>query len=157
MKLQQPEEVEDKYAVFAMIFMLSNRLQTIGDSFFTEVSTKQWFVLLILQIMDGYSPTLNELSDAIGSSHQNVKQLVLKLENKGYVEISKDDEDARRLRIKATSKTNELNSAYEKKSELFLNQLFGSLKEEDLSVTKHVMTSLINILERMEKDYVRKE
>lgn len=154
MKLQ-PQDADDKHVIFALIFMLSNQLQTIGDSFFEEVSTKQWFVLLVLGIMNDYSPTLNELSEAVGSSHQNVKQLVLKLEQKGYVEVSKDEADARRLRIKLTPKSIEFQKDYNDKSQNFLDRLFSNFREEDLAVTKNVMFSMREILEGMGKDYVR--
>lgn len=147
--------IDDKYVIFALIFMLSNQLQVIGDSLFKEVSAKQWFVMLVLGIMDGYSPTLSELSEAVGSSHQNVKQLVLKLEQKGYVEINKDEADARRLRIKPTQKSIEFHQAYEEKSNEFMSRLFDGFKKTDLAVTKKVMLSMRDILERMEKDYVR--
>jgi DNA-binding MarR family transcriptional regulator len=151
----QTKDVDDKYIIFTLIFMLSNQLQAIGDSFFREVSTKQWFVLLMLNIMQDYAPTLNELSEAVGSSHQNVKQLVLKLEQKGYVELSRDKEDARRLRIKATPKSMELNKAYQAENDRFIDRLFGGFKKEDLSITRRVMYSMRSILEGMERDYVR--
>jgi DNA-binding MarR family transcriptional regulator len=151
----QPPDIENKYAIFALIFMLSNQLQTIGDSFFDEVSTKQWFVLLVLGMMNGYTPTLTELSEAVGSSHQNVKQLALKLEQKGYVNLNKDEEDGRRLRIKLTPKSEEFSKAYDKKSSAFMAKLFDQFEEADLAVTKKIMLSMRDILEGMEKDYVR--
>ncbi len=149
------QERESKYIIFALIFMLSNKLQTIGDSFFAEVSTKQWFTLLVLNIMGDYSPTLSELSEAVGSSHQNVKQLVLKLEQKGYVEITKDSEDARRLRIKATPKSEAFSQEYHQKSAEFMDKLFGQFKPEDLKVTEEVMLSMKTILEGLGKEYVK--
>lgn len=149
------KEADDKYVVFAMIFMLSNQLQTIGDSFFKEVSTKQWFVLLVLNVMNGYTPTLNELSDEVGSSRQNVKQLVLKLEQKGYVELIKDEEDARRLRIRPTSKCEDLNKAYQDRNDIFMNQLFDGFKKDELSITKNVMGTMKEKLERLKQEYVR--
>ncbi|MDF2537525.1 MAG: Transcriptional regulator, MarR family [Herbinix sp.] len=145
---------ESKYILFAEIFMLSNRLQTIGDSFFKEISTKQWFVLLVLNVMNGYSPTLNELSEVVGSSHQNVKQLILKLEQKGYVKISKDEIDARRLRIKITPKSYEFSKAYEHKSTDFMEKLFAGLKKEDIDITIKVLQTMKEALKGMEKDYV---
>lgn len=148
------KHVDDKYVVFALFFMLSNQLQTIGDSFFKEVSTKQWFLLLVLNIMNGYSPTLNELSEAVCSSHQNVKQLVLKLEQKGYVELTRDESDARRLRIKATQKCEELHASYHEKSGIFMNRLFDGLSENEISMMKKVMNDIKDKLESMKKDYV---
>ena len=149
------QDTESKYVIFALIFMLSNKLQTIGDSFFTEISTKQWFVLLVLGIMENYSPTLTELAGTVGSSHQNVKQLVLKLEQKGFVEITKDNEDARRLRIKATPKCLEFSQMYHEKSADFMEKLFGQFKPEDLKVTEEVMLTMKTILEGLGKEYVK--
>lgn len=151
----KPPDIDNKYIIFPLFFMISNRLQTIGDSFFDEVSTKQWFVLLVLRIMNGYSPTLNELSEAVGSSHQNVKQLVLKLEQKGFVELNKDKDDGRRLRISPTKKSEILSEVYEQKSYEFIEKLFGSFPDSELEATKKVMLSMTEILERMEKEYVR--
>jgi DNA-binding MarR family transcriptional regulator len=154
MKLDS-QNVDDQHVIFALIFMLSNQLQTIGDSFFEEVSTKQWFVMLVLGVMEGYSPTLGELSEAVGSSHQNVKQLVLKMEQKGYVEISKDAKDARRLRIKLTPKSEAFHKLYEEKSRIFLEKLFEGFQQEELAAAKKVMGMMRDKLEGMGKEYVR--
>ena len=35
--------------------------------------------------------TLKELSDILGSSHQNVKQILLKLEKKGFIKFEEDE------------------------------------------------------------------
>ena len=146
---------DSKYVVFALIFMVSNKLQTIGDAFFKEVSAKQWFVLLALMILGEQPPTLTELSEMVGSSHQNVKQLVLKLEQKGYVELMKDEEDARRLRIKTTAKCFELDKAYEGKNAEFLTRLFGQFDVTDMAVMERVLLSMREVLEGMENDYVK--
>ncbi len=155
MKIQPPTTTENKYMIFALIFILSNKLQAIGDSFFEEVSTKQWFVLVVLKIMNDYAPTLNELSEAVGSSHQNVKQLVLKLEKKGYVELYKDEEDARRLRIRTTPKCEVFSKAYEEKSSIFMDKLFTDFDASDLSAAKKVMSTMKDVLETLEKDYIK--
>lgn len=145
---------EGKAILFATIFMLSNKLQTFGDAYFKEVSTKQWFVLLVLNVMNGYSPTLNELSEVVGSSHQNVKQLVAKLEQKGYVKLAADQADKRRLRISVTPKCEEFVRSYEDKNAEFMNRLFTGLKHEDLDITIRVLEAMKISLERLEKGYV---
>jgi DNA-binding MarR family transcriptional regulator len=150
----QPSDKESKYVIFALIFLLANKLQVIGDSFFKEVTTKQWLVLVSLQIMGGNAPTLNDLSKFVGSSHQNVKQLVLKLEQKGYLELSKDENDARRLRIKTTQKCQDFHDAYELKNSKFMNRMFEHLSESDLEITKNIMLTLRGKVEEMEKDYI---
>ena len=84
-----------------------------------------------------------------------MKQLILKLEQRGYVEIKKDEEDGRQLRIKATPKCEEFHTAYEKKNAEFMNKMSGNLKEKDLDITLKVMLSLKDNVKGMEKDYVK--
>jgi DNA-binding MarR family transcriptional regulator len=78
----------------------------------------------------------------------------LKLEQKGFAKLTKDGENARRLCIRLTPKSEVFNKVYHEKSLLFFNQLFANLSASDLSATKNVISSLKEILERMEKEYV---
>lgn len=138
---------DNQHMIFGLIFMLSNQLQTIGDTFFDEITTKQWFVISVLNIMDGYEPTLNELAAAVGSSHQNVKQLVLKLEQKGFLLLRKDSQDTRRLRISMTSKCEDFKKANHERSEEFLRQMFQNISSECLDAT---FQSLLKMKENLE-------
>ena len=54
------------------------------------------------------SPTINELSDIMASSHQNVKQILLKLEKKGFVRMIADEQDKRKQRVILTKKAQEI-------------------------------------------------
>ena len=73
------EDYDSRHLLFAALFMTSNRLQSIGDRFNEEITSKQWFLLAALNTFE-YAPTFNELSSLMGSSHQNVKQIALKLQ-----------------------------------------------------------------------------
>ncbi|MBH1942114.1 MarR family transcriptional regulator [Mobilitalea sibirica] len=145
---------DSEHLVFGLLFLLSNKLQTLGDTFFEEVTTKQWFILLVLKILSGNEPTLNELSDAAGSSRQNVKQIILKLEKKGFVELRKDETDGRKFRIKMTPKCEEFSNAYAQKSIEFMKKLFANIDETDLNTTLKTLNRLQENLERMENEYV---
>ena len=146
---------DNQHLIFGLIFMLSNKLQTIGDNFFEDVTTKQWFILTLLQIMNGHEPTLKELSDAAGSSHQNVKQLVLKLEQKGYLILKKDNEDSRRLRIAMTPKCEEFRQIYSRKSKQFIDKMFTSLNKNHLDTTLSSLLIIKDNLEEMGYDDVK--
>lgn len=152
---RQLAKSDARYLIYGLLFLLSNRVQTIGDSAITELTTKQWFLLTLLRMMDGYEPTLTELSDVSGSSHQNVKQLVLKLEQKGYVVQKKDDKDSRRLRISATSKSDAFNERYAEISEVLIGKMFRGLTEDEVSATLQTMLKMQENAEKMEKEYVK--
>jgi DNA-binding MarR family transcriptional regulator len=125
---------DDEHIMFGTLFVLGNKLQVIGDSFYEEITSKQWFVLLMLGVL-GESPTINELSNAVGSSHQNVKQLVVKLCSKGYVELNTDDNDRRKTRIHTTAKCNELVVKYQEKENEFFKFLFQGIDKSNIRTT----------------------
>lgn len=138
---------DEEYMLFGMMFVLGNKLQVIGDSFYDEITTKQWFVLLMLEVFGDNPPTLSELSLATGSSHQNTKQIVLKLEKKGYVEFYTDTEDKRKMRIRATANCNELIKKYNSKQREFMKKLFDGIETDNI---KTALKTLIQFEQNLE-------
>ena len=92
-------------------------------------------------------PTLKQLAKMCNTSHQNTKQLVLKLESKGFLEVTKDPKDARAMRICATAKCTEWELANQENNAKFVNQMFFTLTQEEILVT---MTSLLKIYDALE-------
>ena len=85
----------------------------------------------------------------MGSSHQNVKQMLLKLEKLGYVEFVPDEQDKRKQRIVTTDKTRRFNQEHDKSSEEFMPQLFSGISEQELGVTIQTISKLDEQLKRM--------
>jgi DNA-binding MarR family transcriptional regulator len=125
---------DDEHIMFGTLFLLGNKLQVIGDNLYEEITSKQWFVLLMLGVL-GESPTMNELSVAVGSSHQNVKQLVVKLSSKGYVEMYTDENDRRKTRVKTTAKCRELVVKYQEKENEFFKLLYQGIDKFNMRTT----------------------
>jgi len=142
-------QYEYKYTMLGMMFVLGNKLQVIGDNFYEEITTKQWFVLLMLEIFGEKYPTLNELSDAMGSSHQNVKQLVLKLENKGYVDLYTDEKDRRKTRVRTTTKCGEFSLKYGSKQQEFMKILFSGIEKSNIRTALDTLIKFKKNLEGM--------
>lgn len=123
----------DKDTLFGLIFMLGNQLQTAGDRYFKDITAKQWFVLAALHHLEDHQPTLGELAEVVGSSHQNVKQLVAKLAQKDCLVLDRDVNDNRRMRIRLTEKGEELYGRYHMLHQRFLVRLFEGMEPEDMS------------------------
>jgi Transcriptional regulators len=87
-------------------FFWSNKFQVIGDQYLGRegITTKQWFLTAMISQFGDKAPTLSEVGELMGSSRQNVKQLALKLEEKGFLTIEKDEQDSRALRLRLTEK-----------------------------------------------------
>ena len=87
--------------LLGLLSAFDNRYQASADSFMKEITWKQFFAIICINLCKE-PPTINELSDIMGSSHQNVKQILLKLEKKGFVSFFTDGKDKRKLRILVT-------------------------------------------------------
>ena len=137
--------MDKRFALFGYFFAMSNRLQTVGDRFYEEITCKQFFLMICLRLFEKGAPTINELSEIMGCSHQNVKSIAGKLEEKGYLEIRPDSDDARKLRIRLTNKADSLAKKYQKKELDFIDMLFTGISDKQIETT-------FKTLEKMEEN-----
>ena len=116
--------------VLSKIFTLSNKIQIVGDRLETGITIKQFQLLETLSKNDPASMTITELSEALGSSRQNIKKMALLLEKQNYLVLSKDDTDGRIVRVALTEEgKNSLQQQAESDKE-FINQLFDGFDDK---------------------------
>jgi DNA-binding MarR family transcriptional regulator len=73
-----------------------------------DLTTRQWLLLAVLtKTLPGSSPSLSEAAEKYGSSRQNIKQIALGLEARGFVRLVPDPADARTTRIELTERVRE--------------------------------------------------
>ena len=137
--------------IFGNLCQISNMLDTIGNDFLKDLTTKQWFFLACLSNLTDNPPTINEMACLMGSSHQNVKQIALKLEKKGFIEITKDEKDARSLRLLFTKKAMEYGNAFENKGAMFLSLLYKDFNNEDKNNFTVLTNKMLNTLKDMQE------
>lgn len=129
-----------------------NRYQACADSFFKEITWKQFFAIICINLCGG-NPTINELSEVMGSSHQNVKQILLKLEKKDFVKVSLDEKDKRKQRISLTPKCLKFCAQNEEGSARIMGELFAGISDEQLiGVIKAINMMENNMKKIMEKE-----
>ena len=141
---------DQKSNIFGYIFLLANKLQVAGDHYLsdTNMTIKQWFLMVVIQQFKDQSPSLREAGDFMGMSYQNVKQLALKLEKNGYLSIHKDEKDARMLRLLETEKCNTFWKSRNEEGERFLERMFLDMCDTEI---KSLLQSLLKILDNIEK------
>lgn len=139
--------MEKKAYIFGAIFFLSNRIQNEGDKVFSEITTKQWFLLISIIRSGVNGPTLTEVSKIIGYSRQNVKKLSVNLEKAGLVELQKDVNDSRVLRISLTDNCYQYFKNRQEKEEEFIEKLYDGITEEELD-------SMLLVMKKLEKNIV---
>jgi len=88
---------------FRLVITLAQELRTLMDQRLlpSGLTTQQAALLTVIEMM-GRPPAMTEAARALGMSHQNVKQLAVALERKGFLEIVPDERDARSKRMKTT-------------------------------------------------------
>ena len=130
-------DFSDIPAPFFLLGLLSafdNSYQAAADAFFNEISWKQMFAIVCID-MCREAPTLRELSQVMGSSHQNVKQILIKLEKRGFVEMQVDEKDRRKQRIFLTEKARAFSASHDAQSQQIVSRIFAGIPEEELDVT----------------------
>lgn len=130
--------------LLGLLSAFDNRYQASADSFFKEITWKQFFAIICIRLCKE-APTLNKLAEVMGSSHQNVKQILIKLEKKGFVALTSDREDKRKQRITLTKHCMDFCEQNESESIRMISQLFQGINDEQL------MTTIQTIL-KMEKN-----
>lgn len=151
MKNQSP--IDQQAQLFGEIFLLSNRLQIIGDSYLKEITTKQWFLMVIIERFGEYHPTLSEVAKELGSSRQNLKQIALKLQNKGYLTIEKDTKDSRVLRLSLTKKSGQFWAGREEQDKEFIKSLFSGVSANEIEVMLRGFSQVFGNIHKIGEKY----
>ena len=136
--------------LLGLLSAFDNRYQAAADAYFREITWKQFFAIICINLCKE-PPTLNELSEVMGSSHQNVKQILLKLEKKDFVSAVSDEKDKRKQRIYVTDKCRdflEQNDNNGQQSQYVIGRIFEGISEKSLQTTiKTIMKMERNLSE----------
>lgn len=139
------------FFLLGLLSAFDNRYQAKADSFFEEISWKQFFAIICIDLCKE-SPTIKELAEIMGSSHQNVKQILLKLERKGFVEILTDEQDKRKQRILLTEKTSAFCNEHEEGSRKVVEAIFKGISREQMQATIQTIMRMEQNLNQLEEN-----
>ena len=127
--------------LIGLLSAFENRFQTVADSFFEEITWKQFFAIICINLCRE-SPPINELSEVMGSSHQNVKKILLKLENKGFVEMIAEEKERRLQRLVTTKQGEDFCQRNDRESEIQMNKIFEGISQEQLITTIQTISQM---------------
>ena len=126
--------IPSNYYLLGLLSAFENRFQAMADNTMQEISWKQFFAIICIN-MCKEAPTLKELSDILGSSHQNAKQILLKLEKKNFIRFQADESDKRKQRIMLTDYCREFCEKNDEMSKSIMEKMFDGITEEDIAAT----------------------
>ena len=142
--------IPSSYYLLGLISAFENRFQALADSTMKEISWKQFFAIICINLCKE-PPTIRELSDILGSSHQNVKQILLKLEKKGFIAFMPDENDKRKQRIVLTDTCRAFCEKNDDMSIQIMTKMFDGIPEKDIKTTINTITRIEKNLKEVEQ------
>ncbi|AMJ41260.1 MAG: MarR family transcriptional regulator [[Clostridium] symbiosum] len=140
------DKMDKRLIVFGYLFRVANRLQSKMDAQMKDLTAKQWFVILVLGLFE-QPPTLKQLAAACDTSHQNTKQLVMKLAEKGFVTVHNDEKDGRSMRIKASEQWEQWDKDNEQIATQFIESMFSGVSMDEVA---DLSSSLMKIFDNLD-------
>jgi len=98
---------------------------------------------IIVFLLSGKKPTMNELAKKISKDPSTVTTLVKKLTNLGYTEISKDQTDKRASRVTLTSKGKAFENIIMNVSNDMFEKQYQNISENEKNIFRCVLEKMI--------------
>ncbi|WP_099203012.1 MarR family winged helix-turn-helix transcriptional regulator [Miniphocaeibacter massiliensis] len=145
------ENLDERLVIFGGLFTVSNRLQVLLDQTIEELTAKQWFVMAILELMDE-PPSLIKLANTCDSSYQNIKQIVLKLEDKEFVKLEGNPNDKRAKKVVLTNKIKMWSEKNKDISSEFVNTMFEDFTSSEIKEFSNFLLKMYSKLGEMKNE-----
>ena len=134
--------IDPKHALFGLFFAFHNRLQTAGDSFYEEITVKQFFLMACMNLFPDTPPTANDLAKTMGCTRQNVKEILTSLEKKGFVTLSVSENDKRKRIVTLTEKAMITADKYRDGENEFLRRLYDGVSDDEVKTIYRILSKI---------------
>lgn len=154
MYTNKTDSIADRPMIFALLLIISNKMSTLLERELKEfdVTTMQWFLSESIHSLFDCPPTIKELAREMGSSHQNIKQVALKLQHKGLLALEKDKKDARVTRLRLTEHSRDFWEKTDPKGKIFRENLFKKIDAKDIATARALLEKMLLNLTEIEND-----
>lgn len=117
---------------YATLFSLSNKLQVYGDKYIGDLTSRQLMTMIAIAHLPKDQASLNGIARKLGTTKQNVKQLITALEKKGYVNIMSSERDKRACNIVITESGQTVFLECFTRGMSFFSDIFKDFTEDEL-------------------------
>lgn len=133
---------------FRLLSVISNQIRWLTDDMLRgdNVTSQQAALTTVVNSLG--RPSISEVAGMMSTSHQNVKQIALGLERKGFMRIELDDRDGRVRRLVTTPRSNRFWAARDPLDFDVIADWFSSLSAVEL-------TTLVALLARVNEELQR--
>lgn len=134
----------EKYTLI-MFFLIEQRWRYFVDRSMEpdNITMTQWLMLIVIAAGFRSPPSIQEVADAMSTTHQNVKQVAAGLERRGFMTLERDPGNKRIIRLRITDRCNELFQRRSAEDEKTIASMFDNLTDDE-------MKALFNIIAKIE-------
>ncbi|HTY89691.1 MAG TPA: MarR family transcriptional regulator, partial [Methanocella sp.] len=132
--------------VYATLFSLANKLQVKGDEYLEGLTSRQMMTMIAIIHLPEDGASLNNIARKLGTSKQNVKQLVANMENKGFLAMMPSEYDGRSYNITITESGKQALLENGERGNRLFDDVFRDFTLEEL----HTLWSLLKKLYRFD-------
>jgi DNA-binding MarR family transcriptional regulator len=120
--------------ILVMMFLIEQRWSYyIGKELEKDgITTKQWLMALVIVNGFKHAPSIQEVADAMSTTHQNVKQIAAGLERQGFLRLERDENNKRIIRLRITERCFGLFKDREEDDVRAVLGMFENLSDEEL-------------------------
>lgn len=131
--------------ILVMVFMVEQRWRYFIDKELEAdgITTKQWLMTIVIASGFKYPPSIQEVADAMSTTHQNVKQIAASMERRGFMTLERDPKNKRIIRLKVTD---QCSAMFDRRGENDIKAMFSMFENLD----DDEMKALFNIIAKME-------
>lgn len=120
--------------VYSTLFSLNNKLQIRGDEYLEGLTSRQLMTMMAIIHLPEDETTLNNIARKLGTSKQNVKQMVNIIEKKGYVVVVPSKSDKRSYNVKITEYGKQTLFECSERGISFFEDVFNGFSKEELEL-----------------------
>ena len=141
------ERMEMEKYILVVLFLVQQRWSYVINRELAEdqITTKQWLMMIVMTNAFQNPPSMQEVADAMSTTHQNVKQLATRLEARGFLKIERDPENKRIHRLKVTAECFEYWDKRTPEDAKSIVSLFQGLEDIDIKNLFEIMGKLEKI------------
>ncbi len=130
--------------ILVTVFMIEQRWRYFIDKELETdgITTNQWLMVIVIAAGFRSPPSIQEVADAMSTTHQNVKQIASGLERRGFMTLERDPDNRRIIRLKVTERCLALFDSRAEGDTKTILRMFESLTDDEMKALFHIIAKM---------------
>ncbi len=117
---------------YATLMAVANKLEAQDDKYYKGLTSRQYMAILAVFHLPPEETTLKNIAKKLGTTKQNVNQLISAIEKKGYIIITTSERDKRAINVKVTEPGIQAILECSETGVIFMSKVFKKFTEHEL-------------------------